>query len=90
MTELINNKYLTAINGSNVTLQGGWGRVDVTFGSSGGKTTMKVNNIGDSWVLQNLGFAVDHISQPNYWYVINGNHREHISPTNFFPPKPVE
>ena len=46
-------------------MQGGWGRVDVTFGSSGGKTTMKVNNIGDSWVLQNLGFAVDW-GNPNY------------------------
>ena len=26
---------------------------------------------------RNLGFTLDHISQPNYWYVINGNHREH-------------
>ena len=24
-----------------------------------------------------IGFKLDHISDPNYWYVIDGNHREH-------------
>jgi hypothetical protein len=26
---------------------------------------------------KNLGFTLDHISSPNYWYIINGTHREH-------------